>query len=85
VIETGVGPFAEGGLDEALGLAVGTRSIGAGETVSDAELTAGNGQQARVIAGRVIGEQAADADAEASIVGDGGAEEGGVESARSSA
>lgn len=77
MIETGVGPFAQRSLDEALGFAVGARGIGAGETVSDAELTAGGGQQAGVIAGGVVGEQAADADAEACIVGDGGTEEGG--------
>ena len=35
-----VGPLAQGGLDEAFGLAVGAGSIGAGEAVLDAELEA---------------------------------------------
>ena len=33
----GIGPFAQGGLDEALGLAVGFWSVGAGEAVLEAE------------------------------------------------
>ena len=32
-----VGPFAERGLDEAFGLAVGARGVGFGEAVFDAE------------------------------------------------
>src|ERR1700736_3242543 len=32
-----VGPLAQGGLDEAFGLAIGARSVGTGESVLDAE------------------------------------------------
>ena len=34
-VMTNVGPFAQGGLDKAFGLAVGARSVGAGEAVLD--------------------------------------------------
>src|ERR1700680_2324384 len=39
-----VGPLAQGGLDEAFGLAIGARSVGTGESVLDAELEAGSAE-----------------------------------------
>ena len=36
----GIGPFAESGLDEAFGFAVGARGIGTSEAVANAELSA---------------------------------------------
>ena len=36
-VGVGVSPFAEGGLDEALGLAVGLWGVGAGEAVLETE------------------------------------------------
>ena len=36
----GIGPFAESGLDQAFGLAVGARGVGASEAVANAELSA---------------------------------------------
>ena len=39
-----IGPLAQGGLNEAFGLAVGAGSVGAGEAVLDAELKAGRGE-----------------------------------------
>ena len=54
-----VGPFAQGGLNEAFRLAVGARSVGAGEAVLDAKLEAGGAKLSGAIAGAVVGEQAA--------------------------
>jgi len=71
-----VGPLAQGGLNEAFGLAVGARSVRTGEAVLDAELEAGGAEVAGAIAGAVVGEQAADGDAVLGVEGDGGAQEG---------
>jgi hypothetical protein len=46
-----VGPLAQGGLNEAFGLAVGARGVGTGEAVLDAELEAGGAKVAGAIAG----------------------------------
>ena len=59
----GVGPLAQGGLDEAFGLAVGSWRIGSGAAVFDLHLLAGESEEAGAIAGAVVGEQSADADA----------------------
>jgi len=69
-------PLAQGGLDEAFGLAVGARGVRTGKTVLDAELEAGGAEVAGAIAGTVVGEQAADGDAVLGVEGDGGAQEG---------
>ena len=45
VIGAGIGPLAGEGLDEALGLAIGLRTIGPGEAVANAELLAGGGEE----------------------------------------
>src|SRR5437867_2441579 len=71
-----VGPLAQSGLDEAFSLAVGARSVRTGEAVLDAELEAGGAEEAGAIAGAVVSEQAANADAVLGIEGDGGAQEG---------
>src|SRR6266851_4576651 len=71
-----IGPLAQGGLNEALGLAVGAGSVGTGEAVLDAELEAGGAEVAGTIAGAVVGEQAADGDAVLGVEGDGGVQEG---------
>ena len=73
---SGVGPFAERGLDEALGLAVGLRRVGFGSDVPDAELLAGARESFGLVAASVVGHDALDSDAEAFEVGDGGEEEG---------
>src|ERR1051326_4978254 len=73
---TNVGPLAQGGLDEAFGLAVGAGSVGTGKAVLDAELKAGGAELAGAIAGAVVGEQAADGDAVLGVEGDGGVQEG---------
>jgi hypothetical protein len=56
-----VGPFAEHGLDEAFGFAVGAGSIGTSEAVANAELGAVVAKLVRAIATTVVGQQAANA------------------------
>src|SRR6516164_6871272 len=74
-IQASIGPFAQSGLDETFGLAIGARSVRASAQVANAELVAGSGKPVRVEAGSVVGEHAANADAEAGVISDGGAQE----------
>jgi len=76
LIKVGVSPFAQGGLDETFGLAVGARRVGAGAEMANAEFAAGGSKQLRVIAGSVVGEHAANGDAETSVISNGGAQKG---------
>ena len=71
-----VGPLAQGGLDEAFGLAVSLGSVRAGEAVLDAELEAGGAEVSGAIAGAIVSEQAANSDAVLGIEGDGSVQEG---------
>ena len=71
MISSGIGPFAQGGLDEAFGLAVGSGRIGFSSDVFEAELFAGGGEGVRGIARPVIGHDPFDGDAEASVIGEG--------------
>ena len=59
-----VGPFAERSLDEALGLAVGLRSVKAGEAVLETEASDFGGESAGAVGGAVVGVDALDGDAE---------------------
>ena len=74
-VGAGVGPFAEGSLDEALGLAVGAGGVGPCEAVANAQAAASLAEGAGAVTGAVVGEQASDAYAERAIVGHGGVEE----------
>ena len=58
-----VSPLAEGGLDEALGLAVSLRAIGAGETLLEAEGGDGGAHGTGAVAGAVVGIDALGVDA----------------------
>jgi chemotaxis methyl-accepting protein methylase len=58
-------------LDEAFGLAVGARGIGARAEMADSDLPTGLGELARVVAGSVVGKQAANGDAQTRVVGHG--------------
>lgn len=69
MVRAGVGPLAESGLDEALGLAVCARRVGPGEAVLDVQSVEGFAEAPVAVAASVIGEQAADGDAEAGIMG----------------
>src|SRR5215210_5071513 len=71
-----VGPFAQGGLDEALGFAVCLGRIGLGPDVLEAELAAGGAEGLRAIAGIIVGHHTGNRDAEVRVVGDRGLEEG---------
>ena len=57
-----VGPFAQGGLDEAFGFAIGLRRVRASATVFDAHLETSLAKVMGAIATAVIGEQSADGD-----------------------
>jgi YD repeat-containing protein len=70
-----VGPFAEHGLDEAFGFAVGAGSIGTSEAVANAELGAVVAKLVRAIATTVVGQQAANTNAVLGIKSDGVLEE----------
>ena len=72
----GIGPFAQGGLDEAFGLSVGPWCVGFGADVLDGESFAGIAPGEGPVAGTVVGHDAFDGDAEALVVSDGGLEEG---------
>ena len=71
-----VGPFAQGGLDEALGLAVGLWSVGSGEAVLEAESGDGGAHGVGAVAGTVVGGDALSVDAVSFEEGQGGVEEG---------
>jgi len=72
----GVGPFAQRGLNESFGLAVGFRRIGPGADVPEAELAASVAEVEGFVAGAVIGHHPAHGDAEALVIGDRVFEEG---------
>lgn len=61
-----IGPFPEGGLDEALGLAIGFRRIG----------VASPGEGFRFVAGAIVPHDPRNGDTEAGIIGDGRIEKG---------
>src|SRR5690349_8557346 len=71
-----VGPFPERGLDEAFGLAVGFRRVGPGADVLELQALTGAREGEGFVAGAVVGHDACDRDAEASVISDGGLEEG---------
>src|ERR1035441_5550938 len=75
VVGAGVGPFAQGGLDEAFCLAVGAWGIGPGEAVFDVLPLHGLAEEPVPVAGSVVGEHAADGEAEAGAVSAGHEEE----------
>src|SRR5271168_1084558 len=75
LIEAGIGPFPDGGLDEALGLAVGARGVDAGADVFESEVTAGIAEPIGIEAGAVVGHHWAELDVVAGEVGGGLAEE----------
>src|ERR1700739_4121080 len=73
----GIGPLAQRGLDEALGLAGGPRGVGPGAGMFEAEALAEPAEGEGLIAGAVVGHDALDLDAEAFVVGESCLEEGG--------
>ena len=75
LVEAGVGPLADGGLDEAFGLAIGAWGVDASAGVLELEIAAGLREQGGAEARAVVGHDAADRDAEVGEVGHGLAEE----------
>jgi len=59
----GIGPFAQRGLDEAFGFAVGLWRVGSGAAVFESHVATGLAKLVGAIAAAVIGEQGADGDA----------------------
>src|SRR5271165_1225168 len=68
LIEPRVGPFADGGLDEAFSFAVGARGVEARADGLDAEFVAAGDEAARAEAGAVIGHHPANGNAQAGKV-----------------
>src|SRR5215210_3957510 len=71
-----VGPFAQGGLDKALGLAVCLGRIRLGPDVLETEIAAGRAEGLGAIAGAIVGHHTGNRDAEVRVVGDRRLEEG---------
>lgn len=65
------GPFAQAGLDEPLGLAIGLRVVRLGEAVLDAQGLAGLGEQTRAVGRAVVSEQTLNAHTQGRVVGNG--------------
>jgi len=55
-IQAGVGPFAQGGLDEAFGFAVSAWSVRASEAMAQSKFNHGSVKSARTVAVTVVGE-----------------------------
>ena len=70
----GIGPLAQAGLDEAFGFAVGAGREGARVAVAEAGLHTVGIEGAGPVAAAVVGQHAADLDAEMLVVGEGGGE-----------
>ena len=68
VVGACVGPFAQRGLDEAFGFAVGSRGIGPRSDVFHFELSAQFCEAFRAVAGAVVGHDAGEGDSECSEV-----------------
>src|SRR6185503_19571929 len=70
-----VRPFAEGGLNEPLGLAVGLGAIGAGPGVTNAQALTRAAECFRAIGCPIVGKYAGDLDAQAAVIADQAGEE----------
>src|SRR5262245_2111082 len=68
-VRTSVSPFAKCALDEALGLAVGTRGVVLGEEMTQAELAAGLSKAAAVVTAAIVGEDLFHLHTQACVVG----------------
>src|SRR5512146_416224 len=72
-----IGPFAESGLDEAFGFAVGARGVGASAFVADPVLEAELPEGSRFVTRAIVGKNALDADSQSLIEGNGSGQESG--------
>ena len=71
VVGASVGPFAQRGLDEAFGFAVGSRGIGSGADMAQFQSSAQFCEAFRPVAGAVVGHDAGEGDSEGSEVAQG--------------
>src|SRR6266540_5866769 len=74
-VDGALGPAPEQRADEALGFAVGLRTIGTGTAVADPELAASERVQGRDVGGAVVGQEPLGADPMAPVEGDRSCEE----------
>ena len=77
VVDVGIGPLAQGGLDEAFGLAVGAGREGARVSMAEASREAACVEGTGAVTPAVVGQHAADLDAEMLVVGERGGEKRG--------
>jgi hypothetical protein len=77
LVGPGVGPFAQRGLNEALGLAVGARGIGSSEDVPQPLAAAQIGNEGRTVGGAIVSHDAGDRDPQSLEVLERTGEEGG--------
>ena len=76
VIGTCIGPFAGDGLDKTFGLAIGLRAVRTSESMLEAKLVAGLGEEFGAVGGAAVSEDALDADAMSLVESDGLLESG---------
>jgi len=68
-IGSGIGPFAQRGLDEALGFSIGLRRVWFGSDVAEAELLTGVAKRVGPVAASIVGHDALDLDTQLGIPG----------------
>ena len=78
----GISPFPESGLDKTFGFSVGARSVRTGEVMAQAEFNDGSAESAGAIAVTVVGEQAADGNAQGGVISDRSVQKGDSGSSR---
>jgi hypothetical protein len=75
-VKGSISPLAKGGLDEALGFAIGLGSIGLGEEMADLAKTQSGSEEVRAISRTVVGHEALNLDAQRGEVSQSVAQEG---------
>ena len=70
VVGAGIGPLAGESLDEAFGLAIGLRTIGTSEEMTEAQIFASGGKEFGAIGGALVSEDSLDGDAVGLIKGE---------------
>src|SRR4030095_11571664 len=75
LIRTGISPFAQGSLDKAFGLAIGARSVRAGEEMAESRRAASLSPPVAALTGANVGHDAFDLEAQGAEVSQGGMKE----------
>jgi len=68
LINAGVSPFAQGGLDKAFGFAIGAGCVRPGKAMLQSELAADSGKVVGAVGGAIVGEQGFKVNAEAGVI-----------------